>query len=201
MVKIKFMVAKRAISPIISMVLLLMMTVALAAGAYTWFKVNEQRIQVTTETQVAAVQTSMASNLRIIDLNSTRTGVLVQNLGPTDVTSASVVVNGNVVNVTSILIPAGGIGTIPIGNDSVDANNKVDISLIGPQFGSAKRIFTVTDNYLIEILNATCSPCTLGYPTGPGYCTVTIDSVNYCSRNVTGTCTYIGSTNSTTDCT
>lgn len=198
MFSIKRPATKRAISPIISVILLLMITVAISAGAYTWFKINEQRIQVTTETQVAAVQTSMATSLRILELNSTRTGVIVQNLGSVDVTNASIVVNGKVVNATGILIPAGGFGIVPIGDNAVDDNNQVAVSLMGVQFGSAIRTFTVSDNYMIEILNATCSPCTLGTP---GYCTVTIDSVNYCSRNVSGTCTYIGSTNTTTDCT
>lgn len=199
MVKVKLVASKKAISPIISIILLLMMTVAVAAGAYTWFQINQQRIQATAETQVASVQTSMGANLRIIELNSTRTGVIVQNLGATDVTNASVVVNGQAVNVTgSILVPAGGFGVIPIGDNPVDANNQVDIALVGIQFGSAKKLFRITDNYEIEILNATCSPCTLG---SPGYCTVEIDSINYCSRNVTGTCTYIGHTNTTTDCT
>jgi len=198
MVKIKFIAGKRAISPIISIVLLLMMTVAVAAGAYTWFKINEQRIQSTTETQVAAIQSSMATNLRILELNSTRTGVIVQNIGPTDITSASVVVNGILVNVSEVSIPAGGIGVIPIGDNAVSDDNRVAISLMGPQFGSATKTFTITDNYQIEILNVTCSPCSLG---SPGYCTVEIDSTNYCSRNVSGTCTYIGHTNSSTDCT
>lgn len=200
MVKIRFIVAKRAITPIISVTLLLMMTVALAAGAFTWFKINEQRIQVATETQVAAVQTSMAVNLRIIELNSTRTGVIVQNMGTVDLdnATASIVVNGVVVNATSISIPAGGFSMVMIGDNAADDNNRVDVTIRGPKFGSAQKTFIVTDNYDIEILNVTCSPCTLG---SPGYCTVEIDSVNYCSKDVSGTCTYIGHTNTTIDCT
>lgn len=200
MVKLKLVASKKAISPIISIILLLMVTVAISAGAYTWFKINEQRIQVATETQVAAVQTSMAVNLRIIELNSSRTGVIVQNMGPVDLinASASIVVNGAVVNVSTISVPAGGFGMVPIGDNAVDENNMVEVNLRGPDFGSATKTFTVTDNYLIEILNITCSPCTLG---SPGYCTVTVDGINYCSRNVSGTCTYINHTNSSTDCT
>jgi flagellin-like protein len=195
MVRIKFVAEKRAISPIISIILLLMMTVAVAAGAYTWFMVNQQKIQATTETQVAAMQSGMAVNLRIIELNSTRTGVIVQNMGPIALVnaSASIVVNGAVVNVTTISIPAGGFGMVPIGENAVDANNRVDINLRGPDFGSAQKTFTITDNYQIEILNVTCSPCTLG---SPGYCTVTIDAITYCSNN-TGSCTYASQTNLT----
>ena len=191
---------KKGITPVISVIILVLMVVAISAATYTWFMVAEHKIMASSETQVATVQKSMAQKLMIVGLNSTRTGVIVQNLGDEEITSANVIVNGQIVNVTGILIPAGSYATVPIGNESVapQDDNTIEVSLVGLDFGSATKIFLIAETYDIEILNVTCSPCTLG--TG-NYCTVTIDGINYCSHDVSGTCVYVGHTNDTNDCT
>ncbi len=190
----KKLCGQRGITPIISIVLLLSMVVVISAAAYTWFAVNQQRIMTTSETQVATVQTSLAGNLRILALNSTRTGVVVQNLGNTNITSVNVIVNGETVIISAISIPAGGLAVVPIENASVRDDNTIEVSLVGPQFGTARKIFVIAENYEIEILNVTCSPCTLGTP---GYCIVTIDMVTYCSNWTGSECVYASQTNAT----
>ena len=168
---------KKGITPIISVVLLLMFTVVIAMTMYSWYTVvlskpTEQLV----ETRVAQVTTSMVAGVQAISLNSTKNGVIIRNRGTNPITTVSVEVNGawRILNY-DITIAPGEMAVVPLNYSAEgEESTTVKVLAVDSEGGAATVTETFVETgiwYNVTITNATCSPCP---------CNVTIDGTKYC---------------------
>lgn len=187
---------KRAVSVMISVILMVAMLVAIAAVANLWIGRMQQNIQAQGSIQVASITKSMAVNVRIISLNSTKDGLIIQNLGANNLTTMTVWVNGLLTEINLALtdqIPPGSFGLIPL-NTSAAGQSTVEVKVLAVDSEStastAMNTFFFNEAYQVEMENATCSPCNQA-PVG---CNVTIVDI-YAPYNGTVFCTVNQSAN------
>jgi flagellin-like protein len=95
---------KKGITPVISVVLLLMITIALIAFAFVWFVKIWGVASTTTETNVGNTATQMSKAIRIdnVYVGNITTTITVSNVGSEDIlsTELSTFVDGQPVNCT-----------------------------------------------------------------------------------------------------
>lgn len=183
---------KRAVSVLISVILMVAMLVAIAAVANLWIGRMQTNIQDQASTQVASVTTSMMPNVRILSLNSTKDGLIIENRGENNITTVTVLVNGEVTAMNLNLtdkIPPRSFGLIPL-NSSAAGEPEVDIQLLATDSQSttytALKTFFFNEAYNVLVENTTCYPCNQA----PAGCNVTIVDINqpyngtaFCSVN------------------
>jgi len=181
---------KRAVSVMISVILMVAMLVAIAAVANLWIGRMQQNIQTQASTQVASITRSMGVNVRILSLNSTKDGLIIENLGTNNLTTVTVWVNGVLTEINLPLadqIPSRSLGVIPL-NTSAVGQSVVEIKVLALDTEStastAMNTFFFNEAYEVEMENVTCSPCNQA-PVG---CNVTIVDI-YAPYNGTVFCT------------
>jgi len=181
---------KRAVSVLMSLLLLVGMLAAIAGLTMVWVGRMQSGIQAQASTQVASVTKSMGVNVRILSLNSTKDGLIIENMGDNNLTTVTVWVNGILTAINLPLtsqIPPKSIGTIPI-NTSAVGQPTVDVKLLAldsqATASTALNTFFFNEAYQVQMENATCYPCSQA-PVG---CNVTIVDI-YAPYNGTVFCT------------
>ena len=181
---------KRAINAGIPMIMLFLILIATTGIAYTWMKRMQETAQVQAGVQVAYITKSMAANVRIISINATKDGLVIENLGDTNITTVTIWLNGVLTEINLDLenqISPNAYGLIPL-NASAAGQEKVEIKLLAVDSESTafttQRTFNFREAYEVDIQNVTCLPCNQ-VPVG---CNVTIVDL-YAPYNGTVYCT------------
>ncbi len=132
--------ARKGITPVIALVLLLMMTVAAAGMAYVWFMDVQEETQDTVKDSLSQRTDQMAAAVKIDatyedGLVATSTDIIVRNIGSTTYTGMSTVLLGG--DVCSAAVALGAPGTVTVVNcNLLPLSADVVIRVIPPQ-GSA----------------------------------------------------------------
>ena len=135
---------KRAITPIISVILLLMMSVAVAGIAWFWLQSMTQKVMAQTEAGTDVQLTTLQASLVVQSstCNTTDATVVLYNPGSTDATVSSLVVDGSV-------------GTTSDG--PVTAGNALAIDFTGFTSSTGARTATVNSNVGSVTFSMDCS--------------------------------------------
>lgn len=167
---------KRAVSVLISLLLLVGMLVAIAGLTMMWIGRMQSSIQTQAGTQVASITKSIGANVRILSLNSTKDGLIIENMGNNNITTVTVWVNGLLTAINLNLsdqIPPKSFGIIPL-NASAVGQSTVAVRILAldsqATASTALNTFFFNEAYQVQMENATCSPCNQA-PVG---CNVTI---------------------------
>ncbi len=167
---------KRAVSVLISLLLLVGMLAAIAGLTMMWVGRMQSSIQTQAGTQVASITKSIGVNVRILSLNSTKDGLIIENMGDNNITTVTVWVNGLLTAINLNLsdqIPPKSFGIIPI-NASAVGQSTVAVRILAldsqATASTALNTFFFNEAYQVQMENATCSPCNQA-PVG---CNVTI---------------------------
>jgi flagellin-like protein len=83
---------KKGITPIISIVLLVMITIAMVGFAWVWFSRVGQGAMNRTQTQIEQQQQSMQKTIRIDNINAASSVVYVRNTGTLDIAGSELTI-------------------------------------------------------------------------------------------------------------
>ncbi len=172
------------------MVLLVLMLVATLGITYTWMKRMQETAQVQSGVQIAYVTKSMAANVRIISINTTKDGIVIENLGDNNITTVTLWLNDVLTGINLDLenqVAPNSYGLIPL-NASAAGQETVEIKILAVDSESTafttQKTFNFREAYEVDIQNVTCLPCNQA-PVG---CNVTIVDL-YAPYNGTVYCT------------
>jgi len=101
----------KAVSPMIATTILIAVAIAIAGIAYVWTSSYTTTItkQVTEQTGPEIIESLVISQLLVIKSASSNGRIIVSNNSSTDITLDRVTVDGNVIYLSPVTIPAGGI--------------------------------------------------------------------------------------------
>ena len=88
---------KRGITDLYAFLLLMGMLLGMASLLYVWVQDMEQRVQQEGSAKTTGMLQATAFNVRVLTINSTNDGVVLENKGPYNVTEVTIWVNGTLV--------------------------------------------------------------------------------------------------------
>lgn len=130
------MLNNRAITDLYAFLLLMAMLLGMASILYIWVQDMEQTIQAQGDTQTTTFVQATAFNVRILTMNSTNDGIVLENDGQNNVTAVTIWVNGNVVAINLPLpqqIRPGSAGIVPLNTTITSQEAELKILAVDSQ--------------------------------------------------------------------
>lgn len=123
---------KRAMSAILAFLLLLAMVTAISGVVYNWEQKFQSNMQAQSSASVNKAMQTMGFNVRILSLNATWDGAILENRGANSLTKATVWVNGSLTAINQELVPQispYSLGIIPL-NTTITGQSEVKVFAI-----------------------------------------------------------------------
>jgi len=112
------------------------MMLGIAGLVYTWVQDMEANVQGQTSAKTTSVMQALEMRVRIVTFNSTKDGIILENNGKNNLTSATVWVNGNVTAMNLALqnqISPGSFGIVPLNATVTGQSAEIKVLVVDSQ--------------------------------------------------------------------
>lgn len=136
---------KRAITDIYAFILLIAMLLGMASILYIWIQDMEANIEQRGNVQSTGLMQATVFNVRILTMNSTNDGVVLENKGQNNVTAVTIWVDGVIVAMNLQLqepIRANSAGLVPLNTTITGQSTDVKITAVDSQ-GTATTVQSI----------------------------------------------------------